>query len=67
MLRLFALVLLLANAGYFAWSQGHLRTLGWGPVEQREPERLAQQLAPDQLRLEGGPPPATNGTASTAP
>ena len=60
MLRLFALVMLLANAGYFAWSQGHLRPLGWGPVEQREPERLTQQLAPEQLRLEGGatPPPA---------
>ncbi len=65
MLRLFALIMLLANAGYFAWSQGHLRTLGWGPVEQREPERLAQQLAPDKLRLEGGPPPPA--TPSPAP
>lgn len=71
MLRLFALVLLLANAGYFAWSQGHLRTLGWGPVEQREPERLAQQLAPEQLRLEGGmaatPPSTQTPTGGTAP
>lgn len=74
MLRLFALVMLLANAGYFAWSQGHLRPLGWGPVEQREPERLAQQLAPDKLRLEGGAPapassnpsPATPSTAASA-
>jgi hypothetical protein len=64
MLRLFALVMLLANAGYFAWSQGHLRPLGWGPVEQREPERLTQQLAADKLRLEGvAPPPTTTGTA----
>lgn len=74
MLRLFALAMLLANAGYFAWSQGHLRPLGWGPVEQREPERLAQQLAADKLRLEGGapapatpnPPPAAPATAATA-
>ena len=74
MLRLFALLMLLANAGYFAWSQGHLRPLGWGPVEQREPERLAQQLAPDKLRLEGGAPapassnpsPATPSTAASA-
>lgn len=66
MLRLFALLLLLANAGYFAWSQGHLRPLGWGPLEQHEPERLAQQLAPDKLRLEGGPP-APAAAAGTAP
>jgi hypothetical protein len=67
MLRLFALVMLLANAGYFAWSQGHLRPLGWGPLEQREPERLAQQVAADQLRLEGAAsPPATAGTTVTA-
>lgn len=51
MLRLAALLLLLANAGYFAWSQGHLRPLGWGPVEQREPERLQQQVAADQLQV----------------
>jgi len=68
MLRLFALVMLLANAGYFAWSQGHLRPLGWGPVEQREPERLAQQLAPDKLRLDGAPPPpAAPSPAPAAP
>lgn len=65
MLRLFALVMLLANAGYFAWSQGHLRALGWGPVEQREPERLAQQLGANQLRLEGAMP--TPATPSPAP
>ena len=67
MLRLIALVMMLANAGYFAWSQGHLRALGWGPVEQREPERLAQQLAADKLRLEGAPPPpATPSPARTS-
>ena len=42
MLRWAVILLVLANAGYFAWSQGHLRALGWGPVEQREPERLAR-------------------------
>lgn len=67
MLRLFALLMLLANAGYFAWSQGHLRPLGWGPVEQREPERLAQQLASDKLRLDGGAPaPATPNPSPAA-
>lgn len=52
MLRLTALLLVLANLGYFAWSQGHLRALGWGPEEQREPERLERQLAPEKLRVE---------------
>lgn len=52
MLRLTALLLVLANLGYFAWSQGHLRALGWGPAEQREPERLERQVAPDKLRVE---------------
>lgn len=66
MLRLFALVMLLANAGYFAWSQGHLRALGWGPVEQREPERLVGQVGADKLRLEGATPtPATPSPTPT--
>lgn len=66
MLRLFALVMLLANAGYFAWSQGHLRALGWGPVEQREPERLVGQVGADKLRLEGSTPtPATPSPTPT--
>ena len=79
MLRLVALLLLLANAGYFAWSQGHLRPLGWGPVEQREPERLQQQVAADQLQVippKGSAPadapapppaPAKPDTPDTAP
>ncbi len=67
MLRLFALVMLLANAGYFAWSQGHLRALGWGPVEQREPERLAQQMGADKLRLEGQPATAATPTPTAPP
>lgn len=67
MLRLFALVMLLANAGYFAWSQGHLRALGWGPVEQREPERLVGQVGADKLRLEGSAPTPAPSPAPTTP
>ena len=52
MLRLTALLLVLANLGYFAWSQGHLRALGWGPDEQREPERLERQMSPEKLKVE---------------
>ena len=36
MLRLAVIVLLLANAGYYAWSQGLLRDWGLAPEEQAE-------------------------------
>ncbi|MDP1969059.1 MAG: SPOR domain-containing protein [Burkholderiaceae bacterium] len=51
MLRLLALLLLLANGGYYAWSHGLLREYGLGPVQQAEPQRLAQQMRPEALRL----------------
>jgi hypothetical protein len=50
-MRLFLFVLLLANAAYFAWSQQWLAGWGVGPVSQREPQRVAQQVAPDALRI----------------
>ena len=66
MLRIALLILLLANAGYFAWSQGALRSLGWAPAQHSEPERLQQQLQPEALRLL--PPEETPDTAAaTAP
>jgi hypothetical protein len=51
MLRLVALLLLLANAAYFAWSQGLLLPWGFGPAQQSEPHRLAQQIRPESVRL----------------
>ena len=45
------LVLALANAVYFAWSQGLLRGAGFAPAAQSEPQRLAQQLRPEALRI----------------
>ncbi|MDO9438968.1 SPOR domain-containing protein [Hydrogenophaga sp.] len=56
MLRWVIVLLVLANAGYFAWTQGYLDGMGMAPVDQREPERLAQQVKPDALRLLNGPP-----------
>lgn len=56
MLRRLVLALLLANGGYLVWSQGWLAsTLGpWAaPQDQREPERLAQQLKPERMQLAG--------------
>jgi hypothetical protein len=51
MLRLAVLVLLLANAVYFAWSQHLLASWGFGPAQQSEPHRLAQQVKPQSLRI----------------
>ena len=60
MLRLLVLLLLLANAGYYAWRQGLLQPWGLAPASQSEPERLQQQLHPEALHLlpSGNPPPA---------
>jgi cell division protein FtsN len=55
MLRWAIVLLVLANVGYFAWTHGHLDGLGLAPVEQREPQRLTQQVAPEVLRLLNGP------------
>ncbi|MEO7887171.1 MAG: SPOR domain-containing protein [Polaromonas sp.] len=51
MLRLLVLALLLANAGYFAWTQGLLADYGFAPVAQAEPQRLAQQIRPEAMLL----------------
>lgn len=51
MLRLAVVLLLLANAGYYAWTQGLLREWGLAPVDESEPQRLQQQIAPNNLRL----------------
>ena len=66
MLRTLALLLLLANLGLWAYTQGHLAPLGLAPFEAREPERLAQQVAPQTLRVLNAPVPATAGTAAPA-
>lgn len=51
MLRPFVLVLLLANGLYLAWSQGWLRTQGFAPREQSEPQRMAEQIRPEAVRI----------------
>ena len=64
MLRWAIAVLLVANGLYFAWTQGHLAAIGFPPTsEPREPKRLTQQIAPENVRLLNGPrgaePPTT--------
>ena len=51
MLRLLVLVLVLLNAGYYGWSHGLLRNYGFGPAQQAEPQRVAQQIQPQALRV----------------
>jgi hypothetical protein len=51
MLRLFVLLLLLANGLYFAWEAGHLASLGFAPAAQSEPQRLQTQIKPEAMRL----------------
>lgn len=69
MLRWVVILLALANAGYFAWTRGYLDGLGMAPVDQREPQRLAQQVKPEALRLLNGPKgqPADEPTPETVP
>ena len=54
MLRLAVLLLLLVNAAWFAWAQDLLRPWGLGPSSQAEPQRLAQQVQPEAMRLVQG-------------
>ena len=51
MLRLLVLLLLLANAAYFAWSQSLFAPVGLAPTQQSEPQRVAQQIKPEALRV----------------
>jgi len=55
MLRWVIALLLLANAGYFLWTQGHLAPLGLAPKMEREPERLQGQIRPEAQRLLDAP------------
>ncbi len=73
MLRVLILVLVLANTAYFAWSQGLLRAWGLAPAPQSEPQRVAQQIQPESVRLVAAasaprgtvPPPAPAPVVAT--
>jgi len=75
MLRLLVLALILANTGYYAYSHGLLAAYGIAPASQTEPQRIAQQIKPDALRilspqqvteLETATPPAAQTTANSS-
>ncbi len=68
MLRLAVIVLLLANAGYYAWSQGLLKDWGFAPEEQAEPQRMDQQIRPETLQiLRVTPGKASSSLPSSSP
>lgn len=73
MLRFVVLMLLLANAAFYAWSQGALRDWGLAPMAESEPQRMGQQIAPEALRIVPGegaaPAPASppEGLGNAAP
>lgn len=52
MLRIVVLLLVLANAGFYGWRQGWLDTaVGVRAQGDREPGRLAAQVAPATVRV----------------
>jgi len=46
-----ALLLVLANLLFWAWSSGGLKIFGWAPIDPREPQRVEEQLRPEVVRL----------------
>lgn len=50
-MRLLVLVLVLLNSLYYAWSHDLLRDYGFAPARQSEPQRLAQQIRPEAIRI----------------
>lgn len=65
MLRWVVTLLVVANLGFWAWSQGWLAgAFGLGPAVQTEPHRPAQQLRPDVVRVL--PPPAASAALTQA-
>ncbi|MFM6985463.1 MAG: SPOR domain-containing protein [Hydrogenophaga sp.] len=67
MLRWLIVLLVLANAGYFAWTQGQLAALGLVPAEPSEPQRLQAQIRPEALRLLNGPKAAAPNPSAALP
>lgn len=49
--RSLLVILLLVNAGFYAWAQGWLAPFGLVPQQQHEPERANEQLRGDAIRI----------------
>ena len=67
MLRLVLLALIVANLGFYSWTQGWLDgVVGARAIGDREPERLARQVRPETVVILP-PDAAASSSASTAP
>ena len=65
-LKKLVLLLLIANLGYFGYSQGWLRALTGEESSQREPSRVAKQINPEAIQIKlitGSSPPAESSSA----
>ena len=70
MLRLFVLLLLIANVAFYGWRHGWMGdSLPAGDEHQRDPGRLAQQVHPERVEILGARAPLANAPAAlpTAP
>lgn len=66
MLRVLVALLLIANLGFFAWTQGWLdNVVGVRAIGDREPERLARQVRPDTVRILSAEAEAASTTAAS--
>lgn len=66
MLRLLLLALIVANLGFYSWTQGWLDgVVGVRATGDREPERLARQVRPETVVILP-PEAAASGTAASA-
>ena len=65
MVRALVALLLMANLGFYAWTQGWLDSIvGVRAIGDREPERLLRQVRPEVVRVLA--PQAASAAASTA-
>lgn len=66
MMRWLMALLLILNAATLAWQWDAFAPWGWGPNTAREPERLANQIRPEALKIDI-PAAAQPIAAETAP
>ncbi len=67
MLRLFALLLLIANGLFFAWSNGYLSSWGFASASKNESFRLNEQIDPDRIVIKQKEAPLPLTAANNLP
>ncbi len=67
MLRLFALLLLIANGLFFAWSNGYLSSWGLTSASKNESFRVNEQIEPERIVIRQKEATATNNLPAPVP